>query len=117
MTVPPPETLAAAFDLAVRAITLDVTDKPERRDVSRSRTDQQPTRKQYQARSIAETSTVTTEDQHQINVSDLHKQLVELQTAVASLRTAPPPTRADQNQGVSRHPVDAMTDRSRSQLS
>ena len=74
MTVPPPETLAAAFDLAVRAIKLDVTNEPGHRDVSRSRTHQQPIRKQYQARSIAEKSIVTTREQPQMNVSDLHKQ-------------------------------------------
>jgi len=34
MTVPPPETLTAAFDYAARAITLDFTDTSERRDVS-----------------------------------------------------------------------------------
>jgi len=91
MTVPPPETLTAAFHLAARAITLDFTDTSERQDVRCSRSNQQMTGKQYQARSIAEKSTATTEVQPQINVSDIHKQLVELQSAVAMLRTEPPP--------------------------
>ena len=112
LTVPPPETLTSAFDLAARAITLDGTDTSERRDVSCSRTNQQATKKQYQARSIVEKSIATTEVQPQINVSDLHKQLVELQSAVAMLRTEPPPIMVEQNQRVGRLTGASRMDRS-----
>ena len=51
MTVPPPETLASAFDLAVRAITLDDSDRSEQHDATRE--GQPARRRRYQARVIA----------------------------------------------------------------
>ena len=44
-------------------------------------------------------------------MSNLQKQLVELQNAVAMLRTEPLPITAEQNQRVSRPPGDSRTDR------
>lgn len=89
LTVPQPKTLTAAFNLTGRAIILDVTENPERRGISRSRTDQQTMRKQYQAQSVAKKLNATTADPHQMN----NKQLVGLQTAVVTPRTAPWPTK------------------------
>ena len=72
MTVPPPETLAIAFDLAVRALTLDDTDQSEYRDRSRTTREYPAARREYQARAITEKATTVNEEPHrQEIVSDL----------------------------------------------
>ena len=88
MTVPPPETLASAFDLAVRAITLDDTDKCEHRDTSRTTREYQAASRQYQARVITEKATTANAEPHrQEFASDLKKQIVDLQNEIATLRS------------------------------
>lgn len=100
--------------MAVRAITLDDTDTSGHQDTSRRGQDQPPTRKPYQARSIAESSTTRNEEQRLI-ASDLQKQIGELQTELATLKTAIPSADIDHNQTAVGQPVVPRANRSRSQ--